>query len=106
MFKSSDKSLSSTQTLITMLTEVQEITKAVIKLLSQLEKHHVEIPVPSWIMNQTASAKIALIQIYQACVLIQTRSVKTNAQSKSILKVKAESQSPAALDQTKLDDKM
>jgi hypothetical protein len=74
MFKSSKSSLSSVQTLIALLNELQDVTKAVIKLLSVMEKQHIEVPVPSWIMNQTVGAKIAIVQIYQACTLIQQRA--------------------------------
>lgn len=74
MFKSSKSSLSAVQTLIALLNELQDVTKAVIKLLSTMEKQNIEVPLPSWIINQTVSAKIAIIQIHQACVLMQQRA--------------------------------
>lgn len=76
MFKSSKSSLSSAQTLIALLNELQEVTKSVIKILQHMEKQKIEIPLPSWIMNQTVSAKIAMVQVLQACLLMHQRSIQ------------------------------
>jgi hypothetical protein len=87
MFVPSKESLSSTQTIIARLKQLSDLLLMLIRLMENMERKKVEVPMPSWIMSKIVESTQNLAQIGYLCRTAYDKAAALQVKQKKRTKI-------------------